>query len=208
MEKERPKPPRPKHRTNIPEQRELPPPPVAPLLTDFIDENGKAEGSAQVDEEAKENRLEVQERFSKISILINLFSEKSDEKAKEANLSSSFVRELPLDALLPQTSESETNTSVNNSIEIPKQATPALIYPKLEPAKPLPQIVLNGDIVEERVIPTNHKNIYPNIREITARTFHGESELLNEAQLLTYYQNETLDFVEDFVDEFVSVCLD
>lgn len=64
MEKERPKPPRPKHRTNVPEQRELPPPPVAPLLTDFVSENVKAENSAQPDEEAKENRLEVQERLS------------------------------------------------------------------------------------------------------------------------------------------------
>lgn len=124
-------------------------------------------------------------------------------------MSSSFVRELPLDALLPQTIQHETATIVNNPIEVPKQATPPLIYPRLEPAKPLPQIVLNGDAVEAtRVLSDNveHKNIYPNIEEIAARTLHGECELLNEAQLLTYYQNETLEFVEDFVDEFVSVC--
>lgn len=117
---------------------------------------------------------------------------------------SSFVRELPLDALLPQSS---TNDIVDESIKPPrpiieavKEETPP-IYPKLETSVELPQIILNGGVVED-VLP-QHKNIYPSIQTLIE---HGEREFLNEAQLLTYYQNEQLDFVDDFVDEFVTVC--
>lgn len=66
MEKERPKPLRTKHRNSL-EQIELSPALIAPLLTDFINENVNAENS----EETKENKLEVQERFLKKFVLIN-----------------------------------------------------------------------------------------------------------------------------------------
>lgn len=126
---------------------------------------------------------------------------------------SSYVRELPLDALLPQTATTsepieeeeptvkEQTPVVKETTPVIKEQTPPPMYPKLETSSALPQIVLNGDLVEESM-KIEHKNIYPNIQEAI---LHGESELLNEAQLLAYYQNEQLDFVDDFVDEFVKV---
>lgn len=71
MEKERPKPPRPKHRAV--EAPELPPPPEAPQLADFIDREAEAVipepeheapgpvGETNADEETKENRNLAQE---------------------------------------------------------------------------------------------------------------------------------------------------
>jgi hypothetical protein len=78
----------------------------------------------------------------------------------------------------------------------------------LEAAATLPQISINGDMmhgeefVAQKVV---HKSIYPVIQEASAPILHGENELLNESQLLTYYSNEQLDFLDDFVDEFVIV---
>lgn len=71
MEKERSKPPRPKHRASVEQSRELSPPPIPPRLSDFSvneprDETKIAETPEQnndevveskPDEESKENRL-------------------------------------------------------------------------------------------------------------------------------------------------------
>jgi hypothetical protein len=123
---------------------------------------------------------------------------------------SSYVRELPLDALLPQQTESVEATPKVIQATVPLVEPPKPIYPKLEVAATLPQISINGDMVkgDEFVAPKiEHERIYPAIQEATAPIIHGESELLNESQLLAYYSNEQLDFVDDFVDEFVSVSL-
>lgn len=36
---------------------------------------------------------------------------------------------------------------------------------------------------------------------------YGEAQLLDEEQLLEFYQNAHLDCVDDFVEEFINVCL-
>lgn len=63
MEKERPKPPRPKHRTNV-EQRELSPPPLPPRLSDFIlPKVQNAETSDErTEQSANETKVEVDEK--------------------------------------------------------------------------------------------------------------------------------------------------
>ena len=209
--KERPKPPRPKHRTPV----ELPPVPAAPLFTDFIEDEAKEEENtnteavidtieqASVEENGPKNEADEESKENR--------QLESNEKSKEARLSSSFVRELPLDALLSHTTSAsevelpatvqETPKPISTSV---KEITPPPMYPNLETLNSLPKIVLNGDLVQDaNVLPlqVEHKSIYPNIQEATM--LHGENELLNEAQLLTYYQNEQLDFVDDFIDEFV-----
>lgn len=50
--------------------------------------------------------------------------------------------------------------------------------------------------------------VYPLLSEMIsapAKELFDESELLTEGQLLEYYRNEHLDFVDDFVDVFVNV---
>lgn len=165
-----------------------------------------------------QKKIETQQRVKK-SLFSNqfqsiafLFSEapaEVNEKAREARMSAtSYVRELPLDALIPAQTESTASVPkiVPATATLPEAPKP--IYPKLETAATLPQIAINGEVTrgEEVVAPKiEHKRIYPNIQEATAQIVHGENVLLNESQLLTYYQNEHLDFIDDFVDEFVSV---
>lgn len=62
-------------------------------------------------------------------------------------------------------------------------------------------------------LPKLHQDsIYPTILESSAPNriklaeYSGECELLSEAQLLDFYKNEQLDFVDDFVDVFIEVC--
>lgn len=60
------------------------------------------------------------------------------------------------------------------------------------------------------IIETDEVKIkYPSIlHETTApdSQLFGESELLSEGQLLEYYKNEQLDYVDDFTDFFIQVC--
>lgn len=53
----------------------------------------------------------------------------------------------------------------------------------------------------------NEKKVkYPSLRETTTdHQLFSESELLSEEQLLEYYKNDQLDFVDDFIDLFVQV---
>ncbi|KAH7702312.1 CRE-EPG-5 protein, partial [Aphelenchoides avenae] len=149
-------------------------------------------------------------------------------KERESRTSpNSTVRELPLEALIPRAGSREELDVPPAPVTMPPAVAPSRpIYPALNgvasatekpplpatrpPTMILPQISVEA--VREAPPPPRMQPQYPKLvaaGEATApsRTrlieVSGESELLSEGQLLEYYQNEQLDFVDDFVDVFI-----
>lgn len=90
-----------------------------------------------------------------------------------------------------------------------------LLYPLINQTNilsiPLISVEEPSSFTDSPIMCKESTSIYPIISESTAPNriklaeFSGEAELLSEAQLLDYYKNEQLDFVDDFVDVFIEV---
>lgn len=130
-------------------------------------------------------------------------SPSTSEKEKEA-LSSSSVRELPLTALLPQS----TSTPPPIYPVIEEEVEPVPLEPvRKAPPRPQEKVVTPTIVVEV----AEEIRKYPDLREVTRigvvkhQEITTDVEVLSEVQLLEYYQNEQLEFVDDFVDVFIQV---
>uniref|UniRef100_A0A914C964 Ectopic P granules protein 5 homolog n=1 Tax=Acrobeloides nanus TaxID=290746 RepID=A0A914C964_9BILA len=128
-------------------------------------------------------------------------SPSTSEKEKEA-LSSSSVRELPLTALLPQSTS--TPPPIYPAIE--EEVEPVPLEPvRKAPPRPQEKVVTPTIVVEV----AEEIRKYPDLREVTRigvvkhQEITSDVEVLSEVQLLEYYQNEQLEFVDDFVDVFI-----
>lgn len=129
------------------------------------------------------------------------YQEITEVKEKEKSPSPKVV-EKPLTVLLPKEDE-------------PPPLPPRQVYPKLEEniseklqnelpkinQFALPQIVEPGPLPEKIKYPEIHERT--EVRSSVTLQYLKESELLSEGQLLEYYQNEQLEFVDDFIDVFV-----
>ncbi|CAD5210574.1 unnamed protein product [Bursaphelenchus okinawaensis] len=224
MEKERPKP---KSRTR--QRNDIGAPPAAPTFEEFgivrpVPQNPRAEQASEaveeeevglgaedavVDEEEfhdaeEENEVKEVEEKEKNNVKHNEVVEKVKDdkenekkksielsKAKEASRVSSLI-ELPLDALLPKHSREEAKLPAYPDLS-------ALKAPEIEVKPPSPVV--------------RTKKMYPDLREMTANGIASapareevlvrtETDLMQELELLRYYQNEELDSIDDFVQNF------
>ena len=129
-------------------------------------------------------------------------------------LPSPQVTEMPISALLPR-EESAPPLPPRMYPDAPvqeKQPLPVIIeppkYSEIEaPRYTEPEVkVKYPDLVEKAATPAV-ANLYSEKRATpaiaTSSQYYSEGELLTEGQLLQYYQNEQLEFVDDFIDVFV-----
>jgi len=129
------------------------------------------------------------------------YQEIEEVKEREKSLTPK-VEERPLTVLLPKEDDApplpprqvypklEENISEKIQEELPKVNQFAL--PKIVEPSPLPEKVKYPEIHERT-----------EMKSPSTTQYLRESELLSEGQLLEYYQNEQLEFVDDFIDVFV-----
>uniref|UniRef100_A0A914PGW9 Uncharacterized protein n=1 Tax=Panagrolaimus davidi TaxID=227884 RepID=A0A914PGW9_9BILA len=129
-----------------------------------------------------------------------------EEKEKSPDplikLPSPKITEMPLSAILPKE-------------DLPPPLPPRNVYPKLETEEipPLQEKQLPMIIEPPKYTEKEAKVKYPALIEpiieappatltSSASQYFKEGELLTEGQLLQYYQNEQLEFVDDFIEVF------
>jgi hypothetical protein len=129
--------------------------------------------------------------------------EETVEEKEKSKLPSPKITEMPLSAILPKE-------------DLPPPLPPRNVYPKLETEEipplqekqPLPLIIEPPKYTEKEAKVKYPALIEPVIEAPPATLssstsqYFKEGELLTEGQLLQYYQNEQLEFVDDFIEVF------
>lgn len=169
------------------------------------DEAGTSE--KQVTEEGKiivpeeeENQIEIEDDIHDYH---NIEERRKESTEKRGGVSPKVI-EKPLTVLLPKE-------------ENPPPLPPRQVYPKLDNDIVVAEMdgIKSASLFEQFQVPTivepnvEEKVRYPDINESTQirhqspMEYMKECELMTEGELLTYYQNEQLEFIDDFIDVFI-----